>query len=121
MQIKKISLIIYILGIAIANLTYGYILIDKGVYNVPAVINTAKNGIEAIFNLRTLSEVRVKLKGHKAKEINLKSPRGLLIKIKVEKKIKNYKGEAILLDYSELKGREIPVQVGNNLEPIKRE
>ena len=120
MKIVIASLVVLTCGTLSAGLVEASILVKKGKYLTPALVYIDEKGVaRAIFNLRSLSELRIKLIGKLAKKLANKKSDGYLIGMLVKDDIQGNQGEAELISVSPLQGQKIPLMVGNGFTPIK--
>lgn len=97
------------------------IVIDQGVYAVPAIVAPTRRGLTAIFNMRTRSEARIVLKGHVAEKLKLESPKLMRLRFKLAERMTASQGEAELLEATPVaEGERVPLHVGNNLKAQER-
>lgn len=114
----RVGLLIVLLSLAGPLPAQAGIAIAPGVYEVPALLRVSSGtSLEAVFNLRSNAECRIVLEGKEAEKLRFRGMRGRLVKIKVTEPIRGGGGRATLLGTSELWGRAIPLQVGNDLAP----
>jgi len=97
---------------------FSHIIIEAGSYTAPAIVRKSVEGHpEAVINLHSLSETRIKLTGPVAESLDLKESRGLQIKVRFKNKVTTSTGEAELLEWTALKGA-VPRQLDNNLKQV---
>lgn len=111
------------LGVVISALLFGgsalaEIVVPPGSYEVGALLRTVAKSkkIEAVFNLRSRAECRVRLTGLKAEALRVTRPIGRWIRFAVSTEVNCGVIEAELLAVEELKGRKIPLRVGNGFK-----
>ncbi len=119
-NLKIIFIIFFSVTSFAASTAHALILVEKGTYEVPAIIIMTSDGSQAIFNLMTNSEVRVLLTGKMAKKIKFDmSSKIYLIRFEVKEETIARRFSARLISFTDKDMPEFPLRVGNNFVPIK--
>ncbi len=103
------------------QVAFATILVEPGTYELQTLVLTeGRAEPEAVFNLRTRSELRVKLTGPLAKKLLMQKSDVLKIKFKIKGKIQSSHTDAELLGVTVGDGAEAPLLVCNDFKPCKQ-
>jgi hypothetical protein len=120
MKLRSLSVLFLSIALGLlANTALATIKIEKGTYQVPALLVRSKSGVAAVFNSRSLSELRLHLKGPAADQLTFKEFAVMTIKFSVASTLFSSEGEATLINATPVGGKKVPIRVGNNFKPTK--
>ena len=100
--------------------SFAYMTVKPGSYITSAFVVRSDKGPLALFNFRTLSEVRITLAGSIARDLMKQNLGPYRLEFVVPEPILNGSGKAQLVHFTRISEEQVPSQVGSNLKSVKK-